>query len=82
MHKVFSRDMVYTLRVKFQDNQGVVQFRNSSDKTAQWRNDKAVRILDLRSIGYCKAQPRCALLGYPFCNIAAHMEATPTREGI
>ena len=45
------------------------------------RNDKAVRILDLRSIGYCKAQPRCALLGYPFCNMA-HTEATPTREGI
>ena len=30
----------------------------------------------------CKAQPRCASLGYPFCNMAAHMEATPTREGI
>ena len=30
----------------------------------------------------CKVQPRCALLGYPFCNTAAHMEATPTREGI
>ena len=31
---------------------------------------------------YCKAQPHCALLGYPFCNTAAHTEATPTREGI
>ena len=30
----------------------------------------------------CKAQPSHALLGYPFCNTAAHMEATPTREGI
>ena len=30
----------------------------------------------------CKAQPHCALLGYPFHNMAAHMEATPTREGI
>ena len=30
----------------------------------------------------CKAQPHHALLGYPFCNTAAHMEATPTREGI
>ena len=30
----------------------------------------------------CKAQPRRALLGYPFHNMAAHMEATPTREGI
>ena len=30
----------------------------------------------------CKAQPRCASLGYLFRNTAAHMEATPTREGI
>ena len=30
----------------------------------------------------CKAQPRRALLGYPFHNTAAHTEATPTREGI
>ena len=52
--KLFSRDMVYALRVKFQDNQGVVQFRNGSDETAQWKKDKAVRILDLRSIGYFK----------------------------
>ena len=31
---------------------------------------------------YCKAQPHCASLGYPFHNTAAHMKATPTREGI
>ena len=30
----------------------------------------------------CKAQPHRASLGYPFCNTAAHTEATPTREGI
>ena len=52
--KFFSRDMVYTLRVKFQDNQGIVQFRNGSNETAQLRKDKAVGILDLRSIGYFK----------------------------
>ena len=52
--KFFGRDMVYTLRVKFQDNQEVVQFRNGSDKIAQLRKDKAVGILDLRSIGYFK----------------------------
>ena len=46
--KFFGRDMVYTLRVKFQDNQGVVQFRNGSNKAAQLRKDKAVGILDLR----------------------------------
>ena len=50
--KFFSRDMVYTLRVKFQDSQGIVQFRNGSDETAQLRKDKAVGILDLRSVGY------------------------------
>ena len=31
---------------------------------------------------YCKAQPRRASLGYPFRNMAALTEATPTREGI
>ena len=30
----------------------------------------------------CKAQPRRALLSYPFHNRATHMEAMPTREGI
>ena len=40
--KFFGRDMVYTLRVKFQDNQGVVQFRNGSDEIAQLSKDKPV----------------------------------------
>ena len=52
--KFFGRDMVYNLRVKFQDNQGVVQFRNGSNETAQLRKDKAVGILDLGSVGYFK----------------------------
>ena len=52
--KFFGRDMVYTLRVEFQDNQGVVQFRNGSNETAHLRKNKAVGILDLRSIGYFK----------------------------
>ena len=52
--KYFGRDMVYTLRVKFQDNQGVVQFRTGSNELAQLRKDKAVGILDLRSVGYFK----------------------------
>ena len=52
--KFFGRDMVYTLRVKFQDNQGVVQFRNGSKETAHLRKNKTVGILDLRSIGYFK----------------------------
>ena len=52
--KLFGRDMVYTLRIKFQDNQGVVQFRNRSNETAHLRKNKVVGILDLRSIGYFK----------------------------
>ena len=52
--KFFGRDMVYSLRIKFQDNQGVVQFRNGSNETAHLRKNKAVGILDLRSIGYFK----------------------------
>ena len=52
--KFFDRDMMYTLRVKFQDNQGIVQFRNDSNETAQLRKNKAVGILDLRSIEYFK----------------------------
>ena len=52
--KFYGRDMEYTLRVKFQDNQRVVQFRNGSNETAQLRKTKAVGILDLRSIGYFK----------------------------
>ena len=52
--KFFGRDIVYTLRGKFQDNQGVVQFRNGSDETAHLRQNKAVHILDLRSIQYFK----------------------------
>ena len=30
----------------------------------------------------CKAQPHHALLGYPFHNMTAHIDAMPTREGI
>ena len=52
--KFFGRDMVYTSRVKFQDNQGVVQFRNGSNETAHLRKNKAVGVLDLRSIEYFK----------------------------
>ena len=46
--------MVYTLRVKIQDNQGVVQFINVGDETVQLRKDEAVGNLDLRSVGYFK----------------------------
>ena len=46
--------MVYTLRVKFQDNQGIVQFRNGSDEIAQLRKDKAVGVLTLGRLDILK----------------------------
>ena len=52
--KFFSRDVVNTLRIKIQDNQGVVQFVNHQDEIVHLRKEKAVGILDLRSIGYFK----------------------------
>ena len=52
--KFFSRDVVNTLRIKIQDNQGIVQFVNHQDEIVHLRKEKAVGILDLRSIGYFK----------------------------
>ena len=52
--KFFSRDVVNTLRIKIQDNQGVVQFVNNQDEIVHLRKEKAVGILDLRSVGYFK----------------------------
>ena len=46
--KFVGRDMVHILRVKFQDNQGVAEFRNGSNETAQLRKNKAVGILDFK----------------------------------
>ena len=42
------------MRIKIQDNKGVVQFSNGSDKMAKLRRNQAIGILDLRSIGYFK----------------------------
>ena len=52
--KFFSRDVVNTLRIKIQDNQGIVQFVNHQDEIVYLRKEKAVGILDLRSVGYFK----------------------------
>ena len=52
--KFFSRDVVNTLRIKIQDNQGIVQFVNHQDEIVHLRKEKAVGILDLRSVGYFK----------------------------
>ena len=52
--KFFSRNVVNTLRIKIQDNQGIVQFVNHQDEIVHLRKGKAVGILDLRSVGYFK----------------------------
>ena len=52
--KFFSRNVVNTLRIKIQDNQGIVQFVNHQDEIVHLRKEKAVGILDLRSVGYFK----------------------------
>ena len=52
--KFFSRDVVNTLRIKIQDNKGIVQFVNHQDEIVHLRKEKAVGILDLRSVGYFK----------------------------
>ena len=52
--KFFSRDVVNTLRIKIQDNQGIEQFVNHQDEIVHLRREKAVGILDLRSMGYFK----------------------------
>ena len=52
--KIFSRNVVNTLRIKIQDNQGIVQFINHQDEIVHLRKEKVVGILDLRSVGYFK----------------------------
>ena len=42
------------MRIKIQDNQGVVLFVNHQDEIVHLRKEKAVGILDRRSIGYFK----------------------------
>ena len=52
--KFFSRNVVNTLRIKIQDDQGIVQYINHQDEMVNLRKEKAVGILDLRSVGYFK----------------------------
>ena len=52
--KFLSRNVVNTLRIKIQDNQGIVQFVNHQDEIVHLKKEKAVGILDLRSVAYFK----------------------------
>ena len=65
-----------------------IYFRRRKKKigNTNWVHTKGNKIYfgvqDYHLVLFCKVQPCHALLGYPFHNTAAHMEATPTREGI
>ena len=52
--KMFVGDINYTLKLKVQDNQAVVEFQNKSNTTAELRKKTVLGILDLRSMGYFK----------------------------
>ena len=52
--KIFVGEINYTLKLKVQDNQTVVEFKNKSDTTAELRRKTVLGILDLRSMGYFK----------------------------
>ena len=45
-------DINYTLKLKVQDNQAVVEFENESNTTAELRKRTELGILDLGSMGY------------------------------
>ena len=52
--KMFVGDINYTLKLKVQDNQAVVEFENKSNITAELRRKTVLGILYLRSMGYFK----------------------------
>ena len=50
--KLYGSEKAFTLKIKIENNQGCVQFINKSKATIELRENKAIGILDLRSIGY------------------------------
>ena len=52
MTKLFGSEIVFTMKLK--NNQGCVQFINKGQDIAKLRKDKAIGVLDLRSVGYFK----------------------------
>ena len=42
------------MKLKIENNQGCVQFINKGQETVKLRADKAIGILDLRSVGFFK----------------------------
>ena len=54
MTKLFGSEKVFTLKLRIENNQGCVQFINKGQYVAKLRKDKAIGVLDLRSICYFK----------------------------
>ena len=54
MTKLFGSEKVFTMKLKIENSQGCVQFINKGQDVVKLRKDKAIGILDLRSVGYFK----------------------------
>ena len=54
MTKLFGSGKFFTMKLKIENNQGCVQFINKGQDIVKLRKDKAIGVLDLRSVGYFK----------------------------
>ena len=54
MTKCFGSGKVFTMKLKIENNQRCGQFINKGKDVAKLRTDKAIGVLDLRSLGYFK----------------------------
>ena len=54
MTKLFGSEKVFTMKLEIENNQGYVQFINKGQDIIKLRKDKAIGVLDLRSVGYFK----------------------------
>ena len=54
MTKLFGSDKGFTMKLRIENNQGCVQFINKGQDIAKLRKDKAIGVLDFRSVGYFK----------------------------
>ena len=52
MTKLFGSKKVFTMKFRIKNSQGCVQFINKGKDIAKLRKDKAIGVLDLRSVGY------------------------------
>ena len=54
MTTLFGNEKVFTMKPRIENNQGCVQFINKGQYIAKLRKDKAIGVLNLRSVGYFK----------------------------